>query len=230
MYRFVIAVVLASPAVQIASADAVNILATDTWSATSSGGNGNAAASTLTDMNFDLSQIPLGSTITSATLTFLDATTSWNIGGFDNGAPPVPPLTFIGEASGSSDILGAEYLDTFGVSVSAPGSGQGGPGPGDPPLNVGLTLDPSVIPSDGTYSVGINGYGSMIFTDFDFPGVTGTPPTPSFTLNGTVDGELEVEFSPAAPEPSSLVLGAIPLIAMFWLPLLRRRRATARVI
>jgi hypothetical protein len=237
MHRFAIVFLVLSIAARTASANVVDVMATDTWSATSSWDAffNQASADTTSNLNFNLSQIPTGSTITSATLTILDTTTNWKIAasGFDSGAPPVPPLTFFGEAEGNSDILGDGFLDFFNVMGCAPNSpvctdllfaGSGG-GP--------YAIDPSAIPAHGTYSVPIEASGDMEFVAFDpgNPQQSGSPQPASFTMNGTVDGELEVQFSPGqtstTPEPGYGVL-----LGMLLIPLaggaLRRRRAVAR--
>jgi len=233
MCRFAIAVVLVSTAVQIASGDVADVSSADTWSATSSGSNGNALVSTSSNLNFNLSQIPVGSTITSATLTILDTTLNWNISGFDNGLPPVPPLTFIGEANGFSDIIGDEYLDSFSDYLVTQTPGLGFPTVLLPLVGFPVGIDPSTIPANGTYSVAVGAQGLMEFVQFDpgNPQQSGTPITPSFTMSGTVDGELEVQFSPGqsviTPEPSSyLVVSAILLVAVSGLVLLKRQRAS----
>ncbi len=124
MHRFAIAVLLTFLAVQTASANVIDVMATDTWSATSSWNGFEAFASNASNLNFNLSQIPAGSTITSATFTILDTTTNWTIAEFDNGEglPPVPPLTFFGEADGSSGIGGEDFVDSFSLFGCAPNS------------------------------------------------------------------------------------------------------------
>jgi hypothetical protein len=242
MLRFALAVVLGSMVVHTAAADVADVFATDTWSATSSGTNGFDSAfgsiDNASSLNFSLSQIPAGATILSAAFISLSTTASWVIND-DNGscATPVPPLTIFGETvPGCSDILGAQYLDSFGVDGFAPnGTGfppsidliavQGGPVP--------YSIDPSAITANGTYSVPITASGSMEFVGYDqgSPIQNGTPPVPSFSMNGTVNGELEVQYSgPASvtPEPSSYIV----LLAILLLPLtgiaIKRHRAAAR--
>ena len=237
MHRFAIVFLALSIAARTASANVVDVMATDTWSATSSWDGFQAFASNTSSLGFNLSQIPTGSTITSATFTILDTTTNWTIAEFDNGdgAPPVPPLTFFGEADGSSGIGGEDFVDSFSVFGCAPNSpactdllfaGSAGGGP--------YAIDPSAIPAHGTYSVPIGASGDMAFVGFDSgnPQQSGAPGAVSFTMNGTVDGKLEVQFSPGqtstTPEPGYSILLGILLIPLAGVALKRRRRPAPR--
>ncbi len=75
--------------------------------------------------------------------------------------------------------------------------------------------------------------GDMAFVGFDSgnPQQGGTPGAVSFTMNGTVDGKLEVQFSPGqgstTPEPGYGVLLGMLLIPLAGIAL-KRRRAAAR--
>jgi hypothetical protein len=239
MHRFAIVFLALSIAARTASPNVVDVLATDTWSATSKGSVGFdfgfAGIDEATNLKFNLSAIPTGATITGATLTILDVTTNWafppsNAFGC---VPPVGPATIFVEIMGCSDVSGAQWTDDIFVDGFAPD----GTAFGNTidllfsPENGPYTIDPSAIPAHGAYSVSIFEHGAMDFGDFDDFG-DGAPELPTFTMNGTVDGELEVQFSPGqtstTPEPGYTVLLGMLLIPLAGVALKRRRAAASQ--
>jgi hypothetical protein len=230
--RFLIALAF----VRLAAADAVDVFSTATWSYTNTDGNHGlnfafSVGSRTSPLTFDLSSIPSNAAILSANLV---ATQSTDIDfGFNtpNGigcVPPASPTTFWGEEIGCSQKLDAEYLDQVIVDGQAPGVPQQffAYAPGTP-----MPVGPAFITPGGTYSVSISSLASSNFGAFDDFRVA-TPDIQPFSISGTANAELEVEFQSGiseTPEPASYTfLLAALLILLTGLAIYRRRASATR--
>ncbi|MEP6716187.1 MAG: hypothetical protein ABJC09_11475 [Terriglobia bacterium] len=218
MYKFAIGLVCAAVAVQVAAADVVDLFGTAKWSFQSAGGSNGpnfatSGGSQTSSLIFNLNGIPAGTTIDGATLTILDVSTSWDFGGnAENafGCAPSGTLPFFGEAIFCSAVYNAGYLDTVVVDGTVPGGIElwrfppGFPEPVDPLAVTG-----------NSFSIPIFAFASSSFAAFDDLRWSGTPPIPSFSISGSTDAELEINYSvgqdSVAPEPGSysIVLAAL---------------------
>lgn len=182
-----------------AAPEVADINATVNWSFTSDTVNPQA------QLVFDLSSIPIGSIIDSASLTLGTVSLTANFAGSPNAGCANPlTLTFYGLAYSCTDSSGAEFLDEATVDGSIPGAEVFALA--SDAQNQSNPIDPSFITPGGTYSVLLTPGASGAFIGWDDPFAGGAPPVLDFSATGEAQGQLEVDFSDPAPEPGFLAL------------------------